>query len=64
MKKESSKSDTSSGNATILICIEDLDVIPEISLEKSPKGTTFTTVKIPMYRTTAFMKVETQLFLL
>jgi hypothetical protein len=47
-----------------VICVEDSEVIPLVNLETSEKGQKFISIKIPMYRTTTFLKMKTQLFAL
>lgn len=63
-KQESHASKDSGKNDSLLLCIEDSEAIPPVYLQPSPKGQKFVSVKIPMYRTTTFMKMETQIFVL
>ena len=51
-------------NSRIVISVDDAGRFPSVYLEPSPKGHRSLRVKIPMYKTTSFMKMETQVFVL
>ena len=50
--------------SSLLISVDDSIRFPSVILEHSPKSQKSIKVKIPMYKTTTFMKIETQIFIL